>query len=76
MTTGTRIERQGDDLYEVTFEDGSKIFGCTLDEAVAAVEERLHPDSPEPQAVSGDSGCNAAHADLDNGCSLRSKNGC
>lgn len=52
MSTGTRIERQGDDQYEVIFEDGSKRTGLSLMQAADVIEERLNQDRKKSHTLS------------------------
>ena len=56
MSTGIRIERQGDDQYEVIFEDGSKRTGLSLMQAADVIEERLDQDRKKSHALPDHSG--------------------
>lgn len=56
MSTGTRIERQGDDQYEVIFEDGSRRTGLSLMQAADVIEERLNQDRKKSHTLPADSG--------------------
>lgn len=56
MSTGIRIERQGDDQYEVIFEDGSRRTGLSLMQAADAIEERLDQDRKKSHTLPDHSG--------------------
>ena len=65
MTSGVRIERQGDGKYEVLFDDGKRVADCTLEAAVDLAEERLYPDTEQQEAMQGNCVGTPICSDLD-----------
>ena len=59
MSSSTRLERQGDDQYEVIFEDGSKKTGLSLMQAVDVIEDHLDQDRKKSHTLSDDSDSSA-----------------
>ena len=54
MITGIKIERQGDGSYEVIFENGNRVSGYSLSEAVALAENQLYPAAEEQESMQKD----------------------
>ena len=49
MNTGVFMKKQGDDLYEVQFSDGSKKSNLSFEEAVSIMENYLYGDFEKPR---------------------------
>ena len=62
-----RSIKQGEDLYEVILDGGSKKTGLTLNEAVRLVEEHMHQNTQHPQTEEPSGNGDRTVPDLDAG---------
>ena len=68
-----RSIKQGEDLYEVVFDGGSKKTGLTLMEAVTLVEEELDKNRKNPQIEKSSGDGSGSDPGMDLGITLRSQ---